>query len=290
MREALKEREVLWRMAPHIIWPQRFVLPCTPGLRWAWLLRLGPARALRLVLLFGAAAALVASPWVIRNQLRYGPAILLENQGAYNLWAGNARESVAEVTAEWKALPDPVTRSRVGVERGIQAIREDPAEFLWRALHRVINLWGLEYFVVRHFAIRGYGEVSREQFLWVFWAIQLAWTAQLLCGAAGLATGNRDPTLRLALLHMALFTLVVSALVGTTRFRVGFAFPLCVTAGVGLGRLLARGLSRRDLVAVLGAAALLCVSAAKPPLRTALLGDFYRVGELGQQPWRSFRY
>jgi len=41
VREALKEREVLWRMAPHIIWPQRFVLPCTPGLRWAWFLRLG---------------------------------------------------------------------------------------------------------------------------------------------------------------------------------------------------------------------------------------------------------
>jgi len=41
VREALKEREVLWRMAPHIIWPLRFVLPCTPGLRQPWLLRLG---------------------------------------------------------------------------------------------------------------------------------------------------------------------------------------------------------------------------------------------------------
>lgn len=41
VREALREREVLWRMAPHIIWPLRFILPCTPGLRQAWLLRLG---------------------------------------------------------------------------------------------------------------------------------------------------------------------------------------------------------------------------------------------------------
>jgi len=55
---------------------------------------------------------------VIRNQLRYGPEIVFENQGSYNLWAGNARESVGEVTAEWNALPDPVTRSRVGMERG----------------------------------------------------------------------------------------------------------------------------------------------------------------------------
>ncbi len=41
VREALIEREVLWRMAPHIIRPLRFVLPHHKGLRPAWLLRLG---------------------------------------------------------------------------------------------------------------------------------------------------------------------------------------------------------------------------------------------------------
>ena len=41
VREALMERETLWRMAPHIIWPLRFVLPHHKGLRPAWLLRLG---------------------------------------------------------------------------------------------------------------------------------------------------------------------------------------------------------------------------------------------------------
>ena len=41
VREALIEREVLWRMAPHIIRPLRFVLPHHEGLRPAWVLRLG---------------------------------------------------------------------------------------------------------------------------------------------------------------------------------------------------------------------------------------------------------
>jgi len=41
VREALLERETLWRIAPHIIWPLRFVLPHHRGLRPAWLLRLG---------------------------------------------------------------------------------------------------------------------------------------------------------------------------------------------------------------------------------------------------------
>ena len=41
VREALQEREVVWAMAPHIVWPLRFVLPHHDGLRPWWLLRLG---------------------------------------------------------------------------------------------------------------------------------------------------------------------------------------------------------------------------------------------------------
>ncbi len=41
VREALIEREVLLRAAPHIIWPLRFVLPHNKGLRPAWMIRLG---------------------------------------------------------------------------------------------------------------------------------------------------------------------------------------------------------------------------------------------------------
>ncbi|MFM5931896.1 MAG: glycerol-3-phosphate dehydrogenase [Novosphingobium sp.] len=41
VRESLSERERLWKIAPHIIWPLRFVLPHAKGLRPRWLLRLG---------------------------------------------------------------------------------------------------------------------------------------------------------------------------------------------------------------------------------------------------------
>lgn len=41
VRESLTEREVLWKMAPHIIWPLRFILPHHKALRPAWFLRLG---------------------------------------------------------------------------------------------------------------------------------------------------------------------------------------------------------------------------------------------------------
>ena len=41
VREALGEREKLWAIAPHVIWPLRFVLPYRKGLRPRWLLRAG---------------------------------------------------------------------------------------------------------------------------------------------------------------------------------------------------------------------------------------------------------
>lgn len=41
VREALIEREVLLRAAPHFIWPLRFVLPHHKGLRPRWMIRLG---------------------------------------------------------------------------------------------------------------------------------------------------------------------------------------------------------------------------------------------------------
>jgi len=41
VREALAEREVLWRMAPHAIRPLRLILPVRGGQRPAWLLRAG---------------------------------------------------------------------------------------------------------------------------------------------------------------------------------------------------------------------------------------------------------
>ena len=41
VREALGEREVLLRAAPHIVWPMRFVIPHSREQRPAWMIRLG---------------------------------------------------------------------------------------------------------------------------------------------------------------------------------------------------------------------------------------------------------
>lgn len=41
VREALREREILWRKAPHVITPLQFVMPHNPQLRSGWIVRAG---------------------------------------------------------------------------------------------------------------------------------------------------------------------------------------------------------------------------------------------------------
>ncbi|MDB5730839.1 MAG: dependent oxidoreductase [Variovorax sp.] len=41
VRKALQDREVLLKSAPHIMWPLRFVMPHDPGMRPAWMIRIG---------------------------------------------------------------------------------------------------------------------------------------------------------------------------------------------------------------------------------------------------------
>lgn len=64
VRESLREREVLLRIAPHIVRPLRFVLPPGRGIRPSWLLRSG----LLLYDLMAAGSGLPRSQWVRRHE------------------------------------------------------------------------------------------------------------------------------------------------------------------------------------------------------------------------------
>jgi 4-amino-4-deoxy-L-arabinose transferase-like glycosyltransferase len=256
----------------------------------SWLKRHGPMPALRLVLIFGGTAAIVISPWVVHNQLRYGPTILIENLGPYNLWIGNDPRPPTRIFYEWFSLGDPVLRSRVGFAKGTEAIADDPSRFAARAVRRAINLWGFEYFVVRQMSFNGYGAMEKPTFLFVFWILQIGYTISFLMAAIGLPTTLRDRHFRLLVLHAALFTIAIAGMVSTTRYRVGFQLVLAIASGVGLSQLLDRRVGRREWIA-LGLAALLLVTSANRPLfRKIGSGDFQRVAQLARPAWSFFRY
>ena len=79
-RAALMEREVLMAAAPHIISPLRFILPHSPGVRPAWLIRLG----LFLYDNLGGRETLPASGSVDLRDSRYGASLQPDlTSGAY---------------------------------------------------------------------------------------------------------------------------------------------------------------------------------------------------------------
>jgi 4-amino-4-deoxy-L-arabinose transferase-like glycosyltransferase len=255
-----------------------------------WVSRRGVGQAIRLCLVFGGAVAVVIAPWIIRNQMRYGPSIILENQVSYNLWVGNDPNRPEKVLWGWAKLKDPVVRNRVGMERGLAAIREDPARFLKLSAVRALNLWGLEYFVVRNLIHGGFGPVTRETVLAVFWIVQVGYVILLVCSAAGLGPAARDPANRLVLIYAIIFTLLVSTMVGTTRFRVPFGYLLSVTAGIGAMRMIERRISWRSLAMVVAVLIMLALSASRPVFQKIGGARFEKVFELRNQNWYFFRY
>jgi glycerol-3-phosphate dehydrogenase len=64
VREALKEREILLRTAPHLVRPLRFVLPVAEGMRRPWMIRAG----LKLYDLLSWGSSLPRSRGVIRSE------------------------------------------------------------------------------------------------------------------------------------------------------------------------------------------------------------------------------
>jgi glycerol-3-phosphate dehydrogenase len=84
VRKALAEREVLLDIAPHITWPQAFVLPHAAGMRPEWMLRLG-------TFLYDHLARRDVVPGSARIDLRSeraGRALKSDYRAAFRYWDG----------------------------------------------------------------------------------------------------------------------------------------------------------------------------------------------------------
>ena len=118
VRESLIERERLLRMAPHIIWPLRFVLPHDEGLRPKWMLRLG-------LYLYDNMGGRKILPPTSTVDLRHFPHSeiledrLVKGYEYSDCWVEDARLVVLNAMAARESGADVRTRTEcVGLERG----------------------------------------------------------------------------------------------------------------------------------------------------------------------------
>ena len=127
VREALIEREVLLRAAPHIVWPMRFVLPHSAEQRPAWMVRLG-------LFMYDHLGGRDTLPGTRRLDLRQAPegaAIKEPFRTAFeysDCWVDDSRLVVLNALDAQARGAEVLTRTNV-----VEARREDGA---WRATLR----------------------------------------------------------------------------------------------------------------------------------------------------------
>ncbi len=142
VRKALAEREVILDIAPHISWPQSFILPVTAGQRPEWMLRLG-------IFLYDHLArrrAIPDSGRVDLRQDRAGRALDAKFTRAFRYWDGwidDARLVVANVQDAAARGATVLTRTRVvsaRFEAGLWQATLSDGQVL--AAKRIINAAG----------------------------------------------------------------------------------------------------------------------------------------------------
>ena len=121
VREALAEREVLLGIAPHIVWPMRFVLPHRPDMRPRWMIRAG-------LFLYDHLARRISLPGAEAVPVRshpYGAPLKPEIAAAFaysDCWVEDSRLVVLNAKdAARRGAEIAVRTAFLGAERGAEA-------------------------------------------------------------------------------------------------------------------------------------------------------------------------
>jgi 4-amino-4-deoxy-L-arabinose transferase-like glycosyltransferase len=252
---------------------------------WLWLLAEGarglpraPFEQLRPALVRGAIVLGVAmatvAPWSIRSSLLHDGFVLIDTNGPYNLWRGNAPgallahrlEGVPHYSWPFESLPlHPVAsldgraliesfrRDRPYSEPTDLAIADYASDVAWRAIlaqparaargaiTKLHDMWNPTSFLLRHFELGAYGEVSAPVRAAISALAVLSYVAVLALAVVGVGMAVADRRVWL-ILALALFFSAISALAfGLTRFRLPLLPLLMLLAALPLTRRSATG-------------------------------------------------
>ena len=225
----------------------------------------------RTALARGALAALVAlaliAPWSARNWAVHGGFVLIDTNGPYNLWRGNADFAFAQRGRaelphyDWPFESIPVTpvgeasadvlidalRKQTGNPSpsdlevmayarrvALASIRDDPSGFIARARYKLIDLWNPTSFLVRHLESNAYGPLPYPLKTSLRFAAFASHLGLMTLAAHGLLLGWRDPRSWLIVAFTVFLTGISLLAFGLTRFRLPLVPFFCLLGGRSL--------------------------------------------------------
>lgn len=201
--------------------------------------------------LLGAATVVVA-PWTVRNYRLHDAFVLIDTNGPFNLWRGNAPSTFrdrpkppeASYAAPFDSLPlNPVgdqnalhlavlAKKGLAIDRPTDLqvaafateiswwyIRRDPAGFVRRAAVKMIDMWNPTSFLLRHFRFGAYGQVDHRTEALASWCAVVSYLLAMLLGIVGWFCWWRDRRAWLVLLLILFFCGIHAMAFGLTRFR-----------------------------------------------------------------------
>jgi 4-amino-4-deoxy-L-arabinose transferase-like glycosyltransferase len=227
-----------------------FVLLILP---WVWRSSAGTRHAVKNSAAIIAAVAILTVPWSIRNSALYRQFVFVESSLGFNFYLGYHPEGTGtfdsaiavdfleEVGAFDK--PDLETEMQVhnlGMEKGLQFVRQNPGRAAWLALSKLSHFLRLDkraplYFYSNNFL----GEVAPPVLLFALLVICLPWVVVLLLAVMGMSFSTVARETVLIYLLSAYLVGVHMLIMAEPRFHLVLVPFLAVFAAHG-GRELAR--------------------------------------------------
>jgi 4-amino-4-deoxy-L-arabinose transferase-like glycosyltransferase len=216
--------------------------------------------------LFVGAAALVVTPWTVRNWLAFDAFVPVSTAGALNLWQGNARVSRQQVYDEYRAVHGRIAQYRNARRRGIEAVLARQPWWIFEKLRdEMPEYWAAHAQPIVHIERGGYGDVPRAR-AWAAIAVvlvpYLVLLALFVAGIAYLPRGRLPVLLLGFLLYYVLLHIVTH---GYPRYRLPSLPVLFLIGAHGWVRWRSRPrppLDRRHALSALAVAAVLALSVA----------------------------
>jgi 4-amino-4-deoxy-L-arabinose transferase-like glycosyltransferase len=220
-----------------------------------------------------AAALLVILPWSLRNTLTHGGIVLIDTNGPFNVWRGNAPDSFGQrpapprfsYAAPFESLPlmpvgpqdqrafvetvkrelDSVSPTDLQITRSGRAlarrhILSDPGLFVRRAWTKTVDLWNPTSFLMRQFRLGAYGTVHPITETTLSWMAVVSYVLVMVFAVEGAVTTRRDRHTQLVMLLVVMTTAASILTFGLTRFRLPVVPFLALLAAHGMFALSAR--------------------------------------------------
>ncbi len=220
------------------------------------------------VLITGIVMIAALSPWTIRNYKVHHALVIVDTNGPFNVWRGNAGKQtfldrphdprlsyappfesipIMPVRANWAPelieiarkrhdtdLPTDIQVAETAKAESIKNIKSDPKYFMHAGIYKLVDMWNPTSFMIRHFQLGQYGSVNPAVQSAIEWAAISTYCLAMLLAFPGIVLHLKNKRVWFILLMLGYFCAIHAIAFGLTRFRLPLMPFIIMLAAAGV--------------------------------------------------------